>query len=381
MSALAGKPAGVYEVPAKHEAQVYVYSRELMELCQRYCGTGSADEAAAPRDLMELPPARQRLLVDTLPPRRRQPPPAGERADARPRVDRSRTLAFQLQEILARTGHLRRACRSARRSTRRCADGAQITHREQYNLHFEEGRTVNQVWFDAGRNCFWVPIRKIESAAVRRLGLQPRDGQRPERLPGPRLRGPQLHGPDLRHGFAPCRGRRGRRAAGSKVRYTTIQNWSNDVYNLVTKRAHAHENSHGRVDRREYRLAQDREVPEHLPARRGRHARTSSRSPSPARASTRTPARRPIHLAPNTTSPDRLASPSPRTAAGRPTAASSRSRRAPPNVVASVRCDALMLDDDQPERHVPVHRHPGRRHDDDPRGHRRARSARTRSST
>src|SRR5579862_7729765 len=30
---------------------------------------------------------------------------------------------------------------------------------------------------------------------------------------------------------------------GSKVRYTTIQNWSNDVYNLVTKRAHAHTNS------------------------------------------------------------------------------------------------------------------------------------------
>jgi Fe-S cluster assembly scaffold protein SufB len=29
----------------------------------------------------------------------------------------------------------------------------------------------------------------------------------------------------------------------SKVRYTTIQNWSNDVYNLVTKRAHAYENS------------------------------------------------------------------------------------------------------------------------------------------
>ncbi|HXG40144.1 MAG TPA: Fe-S cluster assembly protein SufB [Candidatus Limnocylindrales bacterium] len=28
---------------------------------------------------------------------------------------------------------------------------------------------------------------------------------------------------------------------GAKVRYTTIQNWSNDVYNLVTKRAHAYE--------------------------------------------------------------------------------------------------------------------------------------------
>ena len=30
---------------------------------------------------------------------------------------------------------------------------------------------------------------------------------------------------------------------GSRIRYTTIQNWSNDVYNLVTKRAHAYEDS------------------------------------------------------------------------------------------------------------------------------------------
>ncbi len=30
---------------------------------------------------------------------------------------------------------------------------------------------------------------------------------------------------------------------GAKVRYTTIQNWSNNVYNLVTKRAVAHENA------------------------------------------------------------------------------------------------------------------------------------------
>ncbi|HEY9593142.1 MAG TPA: Fe-S cluster assembly protein SufB, partial [Spirochaetia bacterium] len=30
---------------------------------------------------------------------------------------------------------------------------------------------------------------------------------------------------------------------GSRVRYTTIQNWSNDVYNLVTKRAVAHKDA------------------------------------------------------------------------------------------------------------------------------------------
>ncbi len=30
---------------------------------------------------------------------------------------------------------------------------------------------------------------------------------------------------------------------GATIRYTTLQNWSNDVYNLVTKRAHAYENA------------------------------------------------------------------------------------------------------------------------------------------
>jgi Fe-S cluster assembly protein SufB len=30
---------------------------------------------------------------------------------------------------------------------------------------------------------------------------------------------------------------------GATVRYTTLQNWSNDVYNLVTKRAHAYEDA------------------------------------------------------------------------------------------------------------------------------------------
>src|SRR5437763_14412384 len=30
---------------------------------------------------------------------------------------------------------------------------------------------------------------------------------------------------------------------GAKVRYTTLQNWSSDVYNLVTKRAYAYEDA------------------------------------------------------------------------------------------------------------------------------------------
>ena len=130
---------------------------------------------------------------------------------------------------------------------------------------------------------------------------------------------------------------------GSKVRYTTIQNWSNDVYNLVTKRAHAYENSHGRVDRRQHRLAQDRQVPgiylrgegatadiiSVAVAGKGQHQDTGAKA---------------IHLAPNTRS--RIVSKSVSKDGGRATYRG-QLKVAPgaTNVVASVRCDALMLDD------------------------------------
>ncbi|MDZ7675734.1 MAG: hypothetical protein U5K30_11795 [Acidimicrobiales bacterium] len=38
-------------------------------------------------------------------------------------------------------------------------------------------------------------------------------------------------------------------------RYTTIQNWSNNVYNLVTKRAAASKTTPHGVGRRQHRLA------------------------------------------------------------------------------------------------------------------------------
>ena len=115
---------------------------------------------------------------------------------------------------------------------------------------------------------------------------------------------------------------------GAKVRYTTIQNWSNDVYNLVTKRAHAYEDSHGRVDRRQHRLAQDGQVPGiYLRGRgrqRGHHQRRGRRQgPAPGHRRQGNPPRA-GHQEPRSS-----ASRSARTAAGPRTAASSRSRRAP----------------------------------------------------
>ncbi len=131
--------------------------------------------------------------------------------------------------------------------------------------------------------------------------------------------------------------------AGSKVRYTTIQNWSNDVYNLVTKRAHAYErstvewvdaNTGSRLTMKYPAIylrgeGATAEVISVAVAGRGQHQDTGAKA---------------VHLAANTTS--RIVSKSVSKDGGRATYRG-QLRVAPgaTGVTASVRCDALMLDD------------------------------------
>src|SRR5664280_2537170 len=130
---------------------------------------------------------------------------------------------------------------------------------------------------------------------------------------------------------------------GSKVRYTTIQNWSNDVYNLVTKRAHAHANSTvewidantGSRLTMKYPSIYLRgegataEVISVAVAGKGQHQDTGAKA---------------IHLAPNTRS--RIISKSISKDGGR-TTYRGQLKVVPgaTGVVASVRCDALLLDE------------------------------------
>ena len=341
MTALVGKPAGIFEDPAKHEARVYIYSRELVDLCWKYVGHGAAEKKLHP-DLMELAPARQKLLVDTylLGDGSRNPRGNGRTLVRAGTV--SRTLAFQLQEILARTGvYAGIQIRKAFGETMH--DGRAIAHREQFVLHYEDGLTTHQVWFDASRNCFWVPIRKIES--------RPYEGwvYNLEMATAPNAylaRGFAVH-----NCTAPIYTTDALHAAvvevialpGSKVRYTTIQNWSNDVYNLVTKRAHAHAHSTGEwIDantgsrltmkypsiwlRGEGATA---EVISVAVAGKGQHQDTGAKA---------------IHLAPNTRS--RIISKSISKDGGRTTYRGQlKVIPGATGVVASVRCDALLLDE------------------------------------
>ena len=130
---------------------------------------------------------------------------------------------------------------------------------------------------------------------------------------------------------------------GAQVRYTTIQNWSNDVYNLVTKRAHAHERS--LVEWVDANTGSRLTMKYPAIYLRGEGARAEVISVAVAgKDQHQDTGAKAIHLAPNTTS--RIVSKSVSKDGGRATYRG-QLRVAPgaTNVTASVRCDALMLDD------------------------------------
>ena len=153
---------------------------------------------------------------------------------------------------------------------------------------------------------------------------------------------------------------------GSKVRYTTIQNWSNDVYNLVTKRAHAYENS--TVEWIDANTGSRKTVKFPAIYLRGEGATADIISVAVAgKGQHQDTGAKAVHLAPNTRS--RIVSKSVSKDGGRATYRGHlKVSPGATNAVASVRCDALDDGRHQPQRHLPVHRHPGRRHVDDPRG-------------
>jgi Fe-S cluster assembly protein SufB len=129
----------------------------------------------------------------------------------------------------------------------------------------------------------------------------------------------------------------------AKLRYTTIQNWSNDVYNLVTKRAYAYEGAtvewiDGNIGSRltmKYPgiyLMGERAYGETLSvafAGKDQHQDTGAKM---------------VHLAPNTTS--KITSKSVSRHNGKSTYRGLLSvAKGATNVKATVRCDALLLDD------------------------------------
>ncbi|HEX6293931.1 MAG TPA: Fe-S cluster assembly protein SufB [Nitrososphaeraceae archaeon] len=130
---------------------------------------------------------------------------------------------------------------------------------------------------------------------------------------------------------------------GAKIRYTTIQNWSKDVYNLVTKRAYAYENA--RVEWVDGNLGSKLTMKYPGVYMLGRNAHAEVISIAFAGSDQHQDAgAKAVHLAPGTTS--RITSKSVSKQSGRTTYRGLlHVAKGATNVKSNVRCDALLLDE------------------------------------
>ena len=129
----------------------------------------------------------------------------------------------------------------------------------------------------------------------------------------------------------------------AKLRYTTIQNWSNDVYNLVTKRAYAYEGATVEWIDGNIGSKLTMKYPGIYLMGRKAYGETLSIAFAGKNQHQDTGAKM-VHLAPDTTS--KITSKSVSRANGRSTYRGLlKVKKGATNVKATVRCDALLLDD------------------------------------
>jgi Fe-S cluster assembly protein SufB len=183
---------------------------------------------------MELPPALQAQLLETY---LRGDGSVLQRKSRMVRASTaSQALAWQLQELIARQGHY--ATISVRRGGEDVVQGRTIRRRDQYVLYYSPDKQQSEVRRADGY--FLVPVKGIERT--------PYDGPvfnfELESEPNAYLaRGFAVH-----NCTAPIYSSDSLHSAvveivvkaGARCRYSTIQNWSTNVYNLVTKRAVAY---------------------------------------------------------------------------------------------------------------------------------------------
>ena len=244
---LTGKRPSVAHDRRKNGVYLVTYSKELCFLMERHGGK-YAHAKRFSKTVMDLPPARQKLALDTY---YRGDGSVSQRGKLRGirATTVSRTLAFQLQEIWSRNGvfvfvHERRAFTETMR------DGRTIRHRPAWVLYHSEGARGRRAIRHG--DMFLVPILRIER--------RPHEGHvyNFETVAEPHsylVKGFAVH-----NCTAPMRDENQLHAAvvelvalnDAFIKYSTVQNWYpgdaagvGGIYNFVTKRGECRgRNSH-----------------------------------------------------------------------------------------------------------------------------------------
>ncbi len=232
---LTGKAIWKVPQPEKHAISIGVYSKELYDLCVRHCGQ-KAEGKHLSKTIMDLPPEKQQTLL------RAYYNGDGNVYERYGTVHRvmtiSRQLAFQVQELQARQGVF--ATINVRKPfDETMPDGRRISHRRMYTVYHQVGKRAEAV--QRVGDAFVVPIRKIRRTPyhgnVYNFHVAGDNntylvkGFSVHNCTAPVYSTDSLHAAVVEVVAEPR----------AKVRYTTVQNWSKNVYNLVTKRAVAYE--------------------------------------------------------------------------------------------------------------------------------------------
>ncbi len=233
---ITGKKPSLVRDKNKHAVNITVYSKQLYDLCVNYCGK-FADQKALHPDLMQLPPEKLEKFFQ-----------AYFKGDGNICIKNGKSklyrvstaslnLAIQLQEILARMGIY--ASISKRKGGKDKILGREINRKDQYIIAF----TYPKKWSEVREteDYYIVPIKKIEKfeyeGPVFNIDVEGDNSYL--------VKGFAVH-----NCTAPIYDTHTLHAAvvevivkeGAHVRYTTIQNWSRNVLNLVTKRAKVYKN-------------------------------------------------------------------------------------------------------------------------------------------
>ena len=218
----------------KRSARVTVYTRAGYAAMRHHVGVGSANKRLSDT-LMRQDEIFLRELVDSYVNGDGNVTKRGGAEWKRVHTT-SRVWAFQLQSILARLGHFA-TVELRRRGGPGTVMGRDGVHHDLYQVRWNEGGRGPKPARDCGDH-FAVPIRKRAVRNVREpvynLDVEAPDsylayGFAVHNCTAPIYKSDSLHSAVVEIIVKPH----------ARVRYTTIQNWSNNVYNLVTKRARA----------------------------------------------------------------------------------------------------------------------------------------------
>jgi Fe-S cluster assembly protein SufB len=229
---ITGKNASVVRDKRANGVNITVYSQQLRDLCLEACGKGAATKQLSPA-LAECEFDELRPLFDAY--------FAGDgsvlmrpgNAEPLHRVcTASETLARQLQEILARGGIF--ASIQLRKGSEDTVLGRPITRGDQFILTYTPTRTKGEVRITD--DYYLVPVKDVAAEDYDDLVFNIEvDGVNSYLARGFAVHNctAQTYSVNSMHSavveiFV---------HEGAKARYTTVQNWSKDVYNLNTKRA------------------------------------------------------------------------------------------------------------------------------------------------